>query len=372
MNRSKSKGSALVITILVMAVLAILGVSLLSVSLADTKNSAWQDKKTQAQYIGRSGVYVGLDLLNKKLASKDYADLNTLVTDLNTAAHSLSGSNILVSDKGSFSLSYERFNPDEIKINSTGVTAGANILSQLVTLIVKVTPAMSMQQNPDVWINGINLTKGVTKSVNYLGKGVRLEAKPIQSPQGSATSSYYQASLFYFADHSGLSLKQITNSIPITFDAEIIYFESGVELNKSLDPVILRISPDVLNYRATKSGALQMYSPAVGFESYDRYKAFIGTYTADNYSTYQNKFKTGFNYGLVYFGGDVYVNKGTATISKGYYFYRDGVDLQKSTDEDTGTYKNLILIQPDDAVIKALNHLFKSSVSTNGYIWNSK
>lgn len=363
MKQSRRQGSALLITILIMAVLIILGTSLLTLSLGDTRNSVYQDKKTQAHYIGRSGVYVGYDLLNKQLAASDYADLNTLVADLNSSAGSLSSSDKIVSDKGSFSLSYERFSTDEIKINSTGTTAGVNPNSELVTFIVKVKPAIAMQDNPDAWINGINLIKGITKSIHYLGKGVRLEAKPIQSPQGSGTSSTYQASLFYFADHNGLALKQITNSIPITFDAEIIYFESGVELNKTGDPVILSISSDVLNYRAANTGVLPMYSPAVGFENYDRYKAFIGSYINDYHSLYE--FKTG-NYGLVYFGGDVYENKGVKKIEKGYYFYPNGINLQ----DETWPYTNLIRIKDDDAIIKALESLFKSSSSSSGYIWN--
>lgn len=370
MKRSRRKGSALLITILIMAVLTIIGASLLSLSLADTRNSVSQDKKTQAHYIGRSGVYVGYDLLNKQLASKDYSELDTLVTDLNTAAGSLSASNKLVSDKGSFSLSYERFSPDEIKISSTGTTAGANAYSELVTFIVKVMPAMSMQSNPDEWITGVNLKKGVLGGASniYLGKGVELSGRPIQSPQNSAVDATYQASVLYFKDwtggHSSLSLQQKPESKTVNFDAEIIYFESGVELNNTPNPVKLLISTDVINYRVNNAGVLPKYSVNVGFEDENRYITFIGSYTDNNYSIYAPQFISGSKYGLVYFGGDVYEFHGTTKILSGYYFYRSGVDLHNPVPGD------LIKINNNDAIIKALNNLFKSSASSSGFIWN--
>ena len=52
----KNKGSALIVVLMVMAVMAILGVSILNISLSQTKQAAYEDKRIQAHYLARSGA----------------------------------------------------------------------------------------------------------------------------------------------------------------------------------------------------------------------------------------------------------------------------------------------------------------------------
>lgn len=354
-----------------MAVFTILGAALFSASLGDTKHAISQDRKTQAHYIARSGVYVGLDILDKQLISKKYTDLNTLIIDLNTTASLLSTENKKVGDKGNYTITYEKFSPNEVKIKSIGKLADSSNIEEIVTLTVSIQLAIGMQSNPREWFTGINLQKGLRKSSKYIGSGVELAGNPVQSPK-NGDDSIFQGSLIYFRDSRGTSFRQIMNSVGVTFDAEIIYYESKVELNRSFNPVILSISSDILDFRASKEGIIPKYSPPVGFEDYGRYKTFIGGHSSDMHSTYKNQFMPGSKYGLVYFGEDVVVNMGGTVINKGYYYYRDGVNLHSPTQGEYDGYKNLIQIPSDDAVIKALNSMFTSSANRSGLIWNRK
>ena len=56
MKTNRHKGVGLILVIVVMAVLVILGATILTVSLAETKVSVYQDKRVQAYYLAKSGV----------------------------------------------------------------------------------------------------------------------------------------------------------------------------------------------------------------------------------------------------------------------------------------------------------------------------
>jgi hypothetical protein len=383
--KRKNKGSTLILVIIVLAVFSILSVSLLQVGLADAIHAIFEDNRIQASYIGRSGVSVGMKILDNKLFSNTYGTLDALITDLNNY---VSGKSYPVKDTrninnvGSFTLSYEKFNPGQIKIISKGIASRKPTTSSTTTFIINVTLAISTHSNPAEWINGINLSHSVspaTPNANYQGKGVVLENRPNQSPQGGHNPSTFRASIIYFRDHDGVSLRQIQNSVPITFDTEIAYFETEVDLNDTPTPVFLSLSSgtgSLLEYRATNTGALPLYPYQVGFEDRDRYEAFIGSYTVNYYDSYSSKFAAGSHYGVVYFGNDV-VRKhnphDTSPVTKvhaGYYFFRSGVNLQEVN--LTNPEPDLISINPDDAIIKAIEALFKNSASRDGYLWNDR
>lgn len=382
LHKSK-KGAALVTVIMIMLVLTILGFSILGVSLAEAKHAEWEDKRIQSHYIGRSGVYVGLKILDDKLAAEYVTDINTLVSDLNTYVNTMDASTFKVEGKGNFTLKYEVFESGNVKIRAVGTAAGNPSVSQTVTYTVKIVPAMNMNINPTVWISGVNLKHGINpsdKDMSFLGKGVMLSSKPIQSPMGGDKPSTFQASIIYFRDSNGLCFKQLTNSVPITLDGEIIYFESEVELennkNNPNKPVILAISQNTIEYRMNNEGVLPKFSPSdssiVGFENYDRYKAFIGSNTQDFHASYV--FGSG-NYGVVYFGGDVVERKnknetGNLKVNKGYYFYKNGVNLHNLPTSPLDY--DLIPINDNDAIIKAIKELFRSKAGKEGALWDKK
>lgn len=370
MKAKKNKGSALISVLIIIVVLTLLGTALLNVSFADAKHADIQDDKTQAHYLGRSGLYVGAKILQDTLICNEFIDLQALVDDLNNQITLLPTGSYSITNVGTFALSFENIGNGKMKIVSIGSTESISPSSDKVTLTIDILPPMSMLLNPDEWINGINLIKAIGKDKNYLGSGVTLESKPIQSPQGTDQASIFQASIIYFRDHGGYSLRQVTNSVPVTFDAEIVFFESGTMLNKTGDPIYLTISSDVLNYRANNSGILSQYAPAVGFEDYNRYLDFIMSYTVDRHSSYSAQFLTGINYGVVYFGGDIVADVGgNNTIKKydkGWYYYKSGINLHQIQEGE------LISIPEDDAIINAIKNMFSFTADMNHALWNNK
>lgn len=370
------KGMALITVIVIIMVLSILGFSLLGVSLAEAKQAALQEKKTQAHYVGRSGVCIGLGIIDEVFREEDITNIDALITSLNAKPKSFN-----VTTVGSCALSYEKYSQNELKIKSVGKIGGANTISDTVTYITKIKLAPLSFTNPDEWIAGAShvLMHGVTGIVKYIGSMVELKGNTINNhiaaPQGGGVGSCFQASIIYFQDsNNGISFKHQQNSTDIKFDAEIIYFKGIVDINtnnRNRDRLQLCISDSVIDYRTLHEGAIPKCEISAGFENYNRYKAFIGTQTVDNWhSEYEEKFEPGYHYGLVYFGGAV-DRDGRTIIDSGYYFYKDGIDLQEYNGATAG--KDLIKIISNDAIIKALDELFKdSSRSKEGYMWDNK
>ncbi len=86
MNRSlkSHKGGSLVLVVMIMAVLMILGISLITISLAETNISVHQLNRSQAYFSARSGAEIALERIKTALASGNYQDVNTLFNDVKT------------------------------------------------------------------------------------------------------------------------------------------------------------------------------------------------------------------------------------------------------------------------------------------------
>ena len=115
----KNKGYALVLVIVVMAVLTILGTTLLSLSLSETKLSVNQGKQLQASYIAQAG----LDTVSKYIID----DPTKAVDGTKIASNSISGGSFLTTIIGN--------NGSPIKLKSVG-TLGTNTA----TLYLEMTP----------------------------------------------------------------------------------------------------------------------------------------------------------------------------------------------------------------------------------------
>jgi hypothetical protein len=381
MSLKNNRGAAMPTVIMVMVVLFILGMALLNVSSADVAHASVQHRKTQAHYLARSGAYVGYGILTRKLNDQQYLDLGLLVSSLNAEASTINP--VTIAGIGTFNVSFEHYSNREVKIISTGVRSGTPSSSDVVTLRVKISLPGTMDNFPNLWYAGINLVKGVTPlTAGYLGQGVMLEGNPTSSPMGSGSSSVYQASIFYFSENikknspadSYISLRQITNTIPVTFDGEVIYFVGRVLLNSRNDPIYLSLSneaalnkiidPDSILYvtSATVRGTLPA-STGVGFENYEYYKYFLEGNTYDRHNQYT--FTPNTRYGVVYFGKNIISSSGTNQLTGNkYYFFPDGIDIKKTVD-----LNKLIPILPDDGIIKALEDKFKLSRSSEPYLW---
>lgn len=375
-----NRGFAIPLVMIILVVLSVLIMALMNMSMGDAKAAAWQTNTTQAHYLGRSGVHSGVKILQQQLSAGTYTDINTAITAANNHIASNGGPTFSVAGVGTYTIGFTVIDSQTIKITSVGTANGSN---RTVTLTTRLSFPASTVTNPDNWVAGINLTHSVNTGANYLGQGVTLEGKPIRSPQGGNNPSTFQASSIIFTDYGGLSLKQINNSVHITFDSEILYFQTGTELNNdsptaTKNGVYFSISDAVVSNRP--SGPLA-YGISVGFEDVGRYQAFIngmsggvdysGYYTDDPIAfpdTYP--FLPGVRYGVVYFGGDVTGYSIATDIDEGYYFYAHGVDLKAVDLVDNDL---LIPVEDDDLLIKAIEAMFKYTLgSSQPRMWDNK
>jgi hypothetical protein len=222
------KGSSLLLIIFVTAVLVILITALLSLSLGDTKNSVYQNDKVQAHYIARSGIDVGKKVLDDKILNGNYASIDSIVSSVNTSATGLGS--VLLKDStdskniGSFTLKFEKFSPDEVKIISQSVIPKTFAVKDTVTYIVKIANAVNFENNPDDWFTGVNLAKGYGPNNDHL-KGVKLGGTKVQSPQNGDPSTFRSEIIYFSSNKDNASFRQVTNSKLVTFDAFILYIE---------------------------------------------------------------------------------------------------------------------------------------------------
>lgn len=393
-----NKGVALVSVLMVFVVLFILGIGLLQVAMADTNQSSWQANRVQAHYLGRSGVHHGIELLESKLTGTTpyTGTIGSLASSLQSQVGT---STYEIPNVGTYTIRFEEgLYAGQIKIISVGTSTGNPSSSQTVTYIKELGDTFSFTNPASEWMTGINLDKNISPSnVNksYLGQAVLLQTKnaknSVQSPKGSGASTF-QASIVAFREYDGRSLRQITNSIDMTFDAEIILFIGDILLNKTGDDLILTISPDVLKQKTydkkigyTKSPSILNYGPsippspaaintyAVGFEDYERYKYFAtqgdSSVSLALSSWSLGNFETGKNYGVVKLGGGINVDDGTPVLTvsdKGYYYFKNGVNLRNPG------VKGLVKINDNDPIVKILDSLLGVSIGTQPPLWNDK
>ncbi len=368
------KGVALPVVLMVMLVLTILITALWSLVTSESRMASYQSRDTQAHYLGRSGVYAGLKLLQTSLNNSSYTDMTALISAMNTKKAGLPATNFSVDNAGTYTLEYQAIDSTQMKVISIGTTLGSSPSSEKVTLTLDLAFPASSETNPNEWVSGVNLIHSVTTVDSYKGKGVTLEGHPIRSPQGGHSPSTFQASSILFSDYGGLSFKQIPNSVDITFDSEIIYFQTGVTLNSTDDNVVFALSSDVTGNRPPSPSRLYYSDGTVGFENVNRYLAFINGLSFTGYydrSSYYSgspavyNFTAGSRYGIVYFGDDVSEDS-TILVTKGYYFFENGVDIHNPI-----TSGQLIAIDSQDIIIKAIESLYKYSVgSSDAFMWS--
>jgi len=153
MKKTKSQGAALVWVIVIGAALAILFTALMSMAVANAKHTSYSIYKNQANYLARSGVYTGLEILHQKIVDNDFTSQDELVEELDAKA----GSNeISLGSAGSFKIKFEAVSDNVIKIVGTGIAANSNRTTDRVTLTLKINMAdyNYIKQNPKEWFVG--------------------------------------------------------------------------------------------------------------------------------------------------------------------------------------------------------------------------
>lgn len=394
------RGAALPLVIMVFVVMFILGFAILQVSMADATQAVWQNTRVQAHYVARSGVHHGVEMLDAKLSGTTVftGTIDQLVTDLQGTV----ASSYPLSDVGSYSITFSRgIYSGEIKITSVGTATGKFPSSKTVTYLRQLGMSHSYSNPAGQWMTGINLDKGISPSSpnkSYLGHAVFLESRnknPIQSPKGSSSPSTFQASIIVMQEYEGTSLRQINNSIDLTFDGELIYFLGDIKLNNDPDPIYLSSSNDVLKQRTNTlyninfpnpSGTPQR-SPALldsnvvngivyGFESKQRYLDFISGITGTPRIP-EPAFNTPGIYGIVKFSGKILNSSGVAVLAnndtnynKGYYYFKSGTNLKNVTNELSSN--NLIRIRNDDPIVKKLDSLIGITLGISSPLWNEE
>ncbi|MHB8962690.1 MAG: hypothetical protein ACYC5K_06005 [Saccharofermentanales bacterium] len=385
--KKNNKGAALVSVILVLVVSSILAIALLNLALGNTRQTIVFKKDMQAHYLARSGVNMGVALLDARLTDQTIIDLPTLLTSMSTYISALPASSFSIDTVGSYTVQYEAVNATEVRIISTGTTTETPPRSDTVSMTIHLTSPSATIENPSDWVSGNNLNNGIDTSKHYKGKGITFKAKPIQAPQGSTKFSVFQTSAILFTDSDGYSLLQINNCASITFDAEVLYFQSGVMLNDKAttdtqNKVIFTISDEILGQWTSPGRLLTTLSPIVGFESAARYDEFVDGLTFPGYVNYggatfdttYTDFLPDTHYGLVRFGGDVLEPISSKTYKTHvetdeyqYYFYAHGTELKDIK------VNQLIPIENDDILIKAIESLFKYTITADGArLWSEE
>ena len=361
---NSKRGAALPTVLMVMVVAMILIVALLNVALAETNFAARQERRTQAHYLGRSGVNVGLEMLENKVPYDN--DITDLVNELNTWANSVSPASIGTNE--TFDLSYELIGPREIKIISEGNVSGGQNVQDTVTLRVRMLTSLLTGGKAEEWYSGNSAT--LTHSVNpyggghtYLGQGIYLEGKNNTAtlfPSNSGGESIFQASVMQFLKNSNnVSLSYSGQTQPTRFDSEILIFDGRIIMNDTID-VRLLISDVVAKNKINNSPTSVLYvtdsdvrseitnngnPDGVGFENEDYYNYFTETSFSD-YNLYPFQTAPYKRYGIVYFGEKVVRannenQSATATnrlpyydpniYAEGYFFYPDNLNINAST-----------------------------------------
>ncbi len=201
------KGGALVLVVMVMAVLMILGVSLITVSLAETNFSTRQLNRSQAYFSARSGAEIGLETIKTALATGNYQDVVTLYNDINTP---ISGA--VNSGEDTFNVSFVDGGlvaQDRIKIYSQGTAY--NVPNTTALTIHFTTPS----QIPLDWLNPGQIIRSgfwerttdpvIVNTAKLLG----------HSPKKSSTSltTWRAPSIHFIDDDGGFSLEVTHKSL---------------------------------------------------------------------------------------------------------------------------------------------------------------
>jgi type II secretory pathway pseudopilin PulG len=120
---NNNKGGALVLTLLVLVVLSILGVSLLDLSLAETKFVQHQQNRAQAHYIAHSSADALATYLIKNPENLSTTDLNSYINTLrsgsNTSPTNFTGG-------GSYVVTTANSGANNLKITATGTFNNVN------------------------------------------------------------------------------------------------------------------------------------------------------------------------------------------------------------------------------------------------------
>lgn len=402
-------GGVLPLVMMIFMVLFILGLSLLQIGMSDTVQSTWQSNRVQAHYLARSGIEIGDEMLKQQLLTMPQTStLGNLVSLLNSAT----ASSYTIDGVGEFTIEFSVSPLDEIKITSVGTTTLANpSATNTVTFTKRIYKGANFESAGSQWFhnNGFHFAASVfpdegaqPNPKSFLGRIAYLgnTTKAIQNPSVGSPSniSVLRASILNFGEYNGVSVDASSNSY-VKFDSEIVFFNGRIETKNSSYMQML-VSDKVLAQKTSDSfdtnypnpigntpggmwnldfleydkhvGGVQVLQ---GFESNERYLAFISNFTSTPTTTHRpvsTAFEPGVKYGVVRL---VRIDQGNTTVltpsGKGYYYFPNGTRLDEAV-SGTGYYgrNKLIPINDADPITSILDNLFKWNYGSTKGIWN--
>lgn len=282
-----NKGAALALVIMLMGVLSVLGITMLTISLAENKQAIYQVNKTQAYYLARSGAEAVAEHIIESSSSDDIMDKTSKPTQLGN---------------GTFKVSVTKEDED-IVIKSTGEVHKVN---QDVTLVLTpeqtggapLPPADIDTATALEWMNGGSHTIKDIKDI---------WDKPVEFESGNTQ----------------ITIKTISNKDP-DFTAPSCFFTSSLRI----------VSGSTLTLEAGEI----IFNKEIFLDPYKNKNNLDGKLILEVQSEYAENGENieggtpGTKYGKVYFSESVKLGE-VEIVAKGSYYFPSGIILQDQNDE---------------------------------------
>jgi len=225
MTPKKNKGSALVVVIMIMVVMTILGGAILNISLSQTKQAAYEDKKMQAHYLARSGAEATLSAWkNAPSNKKPIGQCNTVY--LNNLNQFVDGPSNMV---GQFDVTITKPDSDTAIITSKG-TVG-NVVQTTTVTIATVTTEITAPAGPTV--SGAELDWYSSSS----GQAIVGTHKPGPSGVTVLVSDpglkVVHGTPVYQADTINFTTDIWNFKYPLTLNASMLIFNNPIDTNRN-------------------------------------------------------------------------------------------------------------------------------------------
>jgi len=335
---NNEKGAALPIVLIVMLVLIILAAALLNISMANVRQSAYQNNRLQAYNLARSGI----ELAVRKLQVATEENIYTDITELEPIMIPFGSTTIANLPNASFSVTFvmSGYSVEEtVKIVGTGVYSG---VTETTSLTLDVS---SPYLNPDNWINNgwiVNdglFSKSDAVIVFRTKKNIGHAVKKVGNT--AAPTTFTAKSLHFMDTAESVSLEVVSNR-PFTLEANLITFVTQISV------------PD--------NGSGELFLNVLGGGS-----GLIGPDALP--------LKTG--YGVIYLPGGVVKRNGnnyTQVFPSGYYYFNGNTALAGQALNLASVTDRAKLIKIVDAnTIKYLEDMIRDEtrvkVNYNDSIW---
>jgi Tfp pilus assembly protein PilX len=250
MTIKKKKGAALIYVLIIFGVMTILGTTMLNVSIAQTRETSYEDKRIQAYYLARTGADATLEAWrNSSVSGKPSGVANTVYLNINSSDNSrVFETTTSSSTLGKFDVTVT---PPSAGSPNTIITSVGNVgnVIQTATVTIKantttrdIPPTPSSDAVLGSTLNWYNFKSGQinTNASSHMkapaNKTVKFEAqdlKGIKYPNKNSPAVTFEADKMLFT-----SEMQILHN-NLTLVSNVIAFNSGVDFQAKKDGLAL-------------------------------------------------------------------------------------------------------------------------------------